>query len=71
MKYTFKIKNIECPNCCGKIEDKVNKNKDIQIQINTMLEKIIINSELDINVIKTEVDNVLKKFNPMSIVWEN
>ncbi|MFI3329561.1 MAG: hypothetical protein R3Y05_03615 [bacterium] len=71
MKYTFKIKNIECPNCCGKIEDKVNKNKDIEIQINTMLEKIIINTDLDINEVKLLVDNVLKKFKPMSILWEN
>lgn len=71
MKYAFKIKNIECDNCCNKIEDKINKNKDIEVSINVMFEKIIIHSELEINEIISIVDDVLKKFKPMSIIWQN
>lgn len=69
MKYTFKIKNIECDNCCNKIIDKINKNKNIEVSINVMFEKITINSDLEINEIIAIVDDVLKKFKPMSIIW--
>ncbi len=71
MTYNFKIKNIECDNCCNKIVDKINKNKDIEVNINVMFEKITINSNLEIDVIIKIVDDVLKKFKPMSIIWQN
>lgn len=70
MKYSFKIKNIECSNCCLKIEDRINKNKDIKVQINTMLEKITIVTDLEFSDFKNIVDKVLVKFKPMVILWE-
>ena len=29
MKYSYKINGLDCPNCAAKIEDKLNKHKDI------------------------------------------
>jgi len=51
MKYTYKLNNLDCPNCANKIECKLNEHKDI--------EKAIVNfSKLTLTVVTDKENNI-------------
>ncbi len=63
MKYSFKVTNLGCSSCCNKIEDKLNKNKELKAVVNFMLEKVTIETELEYSVVEEYVNKIIKKHN--------
>ena len=75
MKRTISVRNIDCANCAAKIEDKINKLKDVkEASLNIMMEKLTIEfnscSEEDVNVIMKDVEKVIKKVEPDAIIGQ-
>lgn len=70
MKYNYNIKNLTCANCAKKIEDTLNKDKNIKKAIvNFGTSKVIIETELPkpFNYVK----NIVKKVEPEAILSES
>ena len=59
-KYRYKINNLDCANCARKIEDSLNKNKDlknVKVNFNTMM----ISYETEKNISISGVNKLIKK----------
>ncbi len=70
MKYSYNIKNLTCANCAKKLEDRLNKDKNIKKAIiNYSTSKVII--ETDLHSPFDYVKNVVKTTEPQVIISEN
>ena len=63
MRMIFKTKNLCCANCANKIEKRLKKIKGVEIIVNFLTEKIIVNGDLEgkENLILFEIKNACKK----------
>ena len=66
MKKVYSIEGIDCANCAAKIEDKINKMKNIEeVNLNFMMEKLSIefkvSTDEDVEEIMDEVRKLVKK----------
>ena len=70
MRYTYKIKNLDCANCAKKIEDTLNKDKNIN---NAILNFATLKLSLDTDVENsyTYVKNIVTSIEPDVIVYKN
>lgn len=73
MKKVYSIKGIDCANCAAKIEDKINKMKNIEeVNLNFMMEKLSIefkvSTDEDVEEIMDEVRKLVKKLEPDAVI---
>ena len=73
MKKVYSIKGIDCANCAAKIEDKINKMKNIEeVNLNFMMEKLSIEFKVstdgDVEEIMDEVRKLVKKIEPDAVI---
>lgn len=73
MKKVYSIKGIDCANCAAKIEDKINKMKNIEeVNLNFMMEKLSIefkvSTDEDVEEIMDEVRKLVKKIEPDAVI---
>ena len=70
MKYSYNIKNLTCANCAKKLEDTLNKDKNIKKAIvNFSTSKVII--ETDLHSPFNYVKNIVEKKEPEAILSES
>ena len=64
MKYIYKLKNLDCPNCARKIETKLNKQKEIKsASINFSKLQLTIETDKTDN-IRKYITNIVKEIEP-------
>lgn len=73
MKKVYSIEGIDCANCAAKIEDKINKMKNIEeVNLNFMIEKLSIefkvSTDEDVEEIMDEVRKLVKKLEPDAVI---
>ena len=73
MKKVYSIEGIDCANCAAKIEDKINKMKNIEeVNLNFMMEKLSIeikvSTDEDVEEIMDEVRKLVKKLEPDAVI---
>lgn len=73
MKKVYSIEGIDCANCAAKIEDKINKMKNIEeVNLNFMMEKLSIefkvSTDEDVEEIMDEVRKIVKKLEPDAVI---
>ena len=73
MKKVYSIEGIDCANCAAKIEDKINKMKNIEeVNLNFMMEKLSIefkvSTDEDVEEIRDEVRKLVKKLEPDAVI---
>ena len=73
MKKVYSIEGIDCANCAAKIEDKINKMKNIEeVNLNFMMEKLSIefkvSTDEDVEEILDEVRKLVKKLEPDAVI---
>lgn len=73
MKKVYSIEGIDCANCAAKIEDKINKMKNIEeVNLNFMMEKLSIefkvSTDEDVEEIMDEVRKLVKKIEPDAVI---
>ncbi len=69
MKKVYKIEGIDCANCAAKIEDKINKIKEIEeATLNFMTSKLSIefksSDEKEVEEVMNEVKKIVAKMEP-------
>ena len=69
MKKVYKIEGIDCANCAAKIEDKINKIKEIEeATLNFMTSKLSIefksSDEKELEEVMNEVKKIVAKMEP-------
>ena len=73
MKKVYSIEGIDCANCAAKIEDKINKMKNIEeVNLNFMMEKLSIefkvSTDEDVEEIMDEVRKLVKKLETDAVI---
>lgn len=73
MKKVYSIEGIDCANCAAKIEDKINKIKEIdEANLNFMMEKLSIEFKVptdeEAEEVMKEVRKIVKKMEPDAII---
>lgn len=73
MKKVYSIEGIDCANCAAKIENKINKMKNIEeVNLNFMMEKLSIefkvSTDEDVEEIMDEVRKLVKKLEPDAVI---
>lgn len=73
MKKVYSIEGIDCANCAAKIENKINKMKNIEeVNLNFMMEKLSIefkvSTDEEVEEIMDEVRKLVKKLEPDAII---
>lgn len=75
MRKTYSINGIDCANCAMKLEEKINKIKDVkEATINFMMAKLIVetdsSSEEEFNQIMIKIKEIVKKMEPDAVIEE-
>jgi Cd2+/Zn2+-exporting ATPase len=73
MKKVYSIEGIDCANCAAKIEDKINRMKNIEeANLNFMMGKLSIEFKLstdeEVEEIMEEVRKLVKKLEPDAVI---
>lgn len=73
MKKVYSIEGIDCANCAAKIEDKINKIKEIdEANLNFMMEKLSIEFKVSTDVeaeeVMQQVRKIVKKMEPDAVI---
>lgn len=73
MKKVYSIEGIDCANCAAKIEDKINKIKEIdEANLNFMMEKLSIefkvSTDEEAEEVMQEVRKIVKKMEPDAVI---
>lgn len=73
MKKVYSIEGIDCANCATKIEDKINKIKEIdEANLNFMMEKLSIefkvSTDEEAEEVMQEVRKIVKKMEPDAVI---
>lgn len=73
MKKVYSIEGIDCANCAAKIENKINKMKNIEeVNLNFMMEKLSIefkvSTDEEAEEIMDEVRKLVKKLEPDAVI---
>lgn len=73
MKKVYSIEGIDCANCAAKIENKINKMKNIEeVNLNFMMEKLSIefkvSTDEEVEEIMDEVRKLVKKIEPDVVI---
>lgn len=73
MKKVYSIEGIDCANCAAKIEDKINRIKNIEeANLNFMMGKLSIEFKLstdeEVEEIMEEVRKLVKKLEPDAVI---
>ena len=73
MKKVYSIEGIDCTNCAAKIEDKINKIKEIEeANLNFMMAKLSIefkvSTEEEVEEVMQEVRKIVKKMEPDAVI---
>ncbi len=73
MKKVYSIEGIDCANCAAKIEDKINKIKEIEeANLNFMMAKLSIefkvSTEEEAEEVMQEVRKIVKKMEPDAVI---
>lgn len=73
MKKVYSIEGIDCANCAAKIEDKINKIKEIdEANLNFMMEKLSIefkaSTDEEVEKVMQEVRKIVKKMEPDAVI---
>ena len=73
MKKVYSIEGIDCAHCAAKIENKINKMKNIEeVNLNFMMEKLSIefkvSTDEDVEEIMDEVRKLVKKLEPDAVI---
>lgn len=73
MKKVYSIEGIDCANCAAKIEDKINRMKNIEeASLNFMMGKLSIEFKLstdeEVEEIMEEVRKLVKKLEPDAVI---
>lgn len=73
MKKVYSIEGIDCANCAAKIENKINKMKNIEeVNLNFMMEKLSIefkvSTDEEVEGIMDEVRKLVKKLEPDAVI---
>lgn len=73
MKKVYSIEGIDCANCAAKIEDKINKIKEIEeANLNFMMAKLSIefkvSTEEEVEGVMQEVRKIVKKMEPDAVI---
>ncbi len=74
MKKVYSIEGIDCANCAAKIEDKINRMKNIEeANLNFMMGKLSIEFKLstdeEVEEIMEEVRKLVKKLEPDAVIY--
>lgn len=70
-KYKFLIKNLDCANCARKIEEELNKDKNIEsASVNFATSKLEVETNLEGDVLKY-INKIVKSVEPEAIVYSN
>lgn len=73
MKKVYSIEGIDCANCAAKIEDKINRMKNIEeANLNFMMRKLSIefkvSTDEEVEEIMEEVRKLVKKLEPDAVI---
>lgn len=73
MKKVYSIEGIDCANCAAKIEDKINKIKEIdEANLNFMMEKLSIefkvSTDEEAEEVMQQVRKIVKKMEPDAVI---
>lgn len=73
MKKVYSIEGIDCANCAAKIEDKINKIKEIdEANLNFMMEKLSIEFKVltdeEAEEVMQQVRKIVKKMEPDAVI---
>ncbi len=73
MKKVYSIEGIDCANCAAKIEDKINKIKEIEeANLNFMMAKLSIEFKIstdeEVEEVMQEVRKIVKKMEPDAVI---
>lgn len=73
MKKVYSIEGIDCANCAAKIENKINKIKEIdEANLNFMMEKLSIEFKVptdeEVEKVMQEVRKIVKKMEPDAVI---
>lgn len=73
MKKVYSIEGIDCANCATKIEDKINKIKEIdEANLNFMMEKLSIefkvSTDEEAEEVMQQVRKIVKKMEPDAVI---
>lgn len=64
MKVKYTVEGLDCPNCAARLEKMLNETDGIEnAKINFLIEKITVESELDVASLDALVAHVAKDFN--------
>ena len=63
MKFKYTITGLDCPNCAGKLAEKMSKLDGVEsAKINFLTEKLTVESTLDSDVLFNELSSTAKAF---------
>lgn len=73
MKKVYSIEGIDCANCAAKIEDKINRIKEIdEANLNFMMEKLSIefkvSTDEEAEEVMQQVRKIVKKMEPDAVI---
>ena len=73
MKKVYSIEGLDCANCAAKIEDKINKIKEIdEANLNFMMEKLSIefkvSTDEEAEEVMQQVRKIVKKMEPDAVI---
>ena len=69
-KYEFNIKNLDCPNCARKLEEKLNNRDDLtDVIVNFNTCKLIYKSEKDLSL--SEINKIVKSIEPDATITKD
>lgn len=65
MKKSYQIEDLDCANCAAKIEAAIKKIKGVEnASVSFMAQKLVIETNADIDMIMAEVKEVVKDIEP-------
>ncbi len=65
MKKSYQIEDLDCANCAAKIEAAIKKIKGVEnASVSFMTQKLVIETNADIDMIMAEVKKVVKDIEP-------
>ena len=65
MKKSYQIEDLDCANCAAKIEAAIKKIKGVEnASVSFMAQKLVIETNADIDMIMAEVKKVVKDIEP-------
>lgn len=65
MKKSYQIEDLDCANCAAKIEEAIKKIKGVEnASVSFMSQKLVIETNADIDMIMAEVKKVVKDIEP-------